>query len=395
MYKLISDKKKNGINNQRGVSLIELAIFLTITGLLTAATISAYDSYRQRAVIEDTIANFSLVREAMNEYRKREGYFPCPSNPTSSMNSDPVAAGTGACIGAILDLSGTPLGNINGIYRVPSSNPGTDYVLIGAVPFVDLGLKPNEVIDGWGNKIVYAVSEDLADRNVAFDDENNRAISVNSRLGYRFGDEYKSYVIFSHGQNGAGAYNPEGNVVAACADGGDDEEANCDYSDAIFIAAPQEVKSDENPDLARNYSGTDENFDDFFQYNNQGGGEAGSWAQAGGSTDIFTNLNVIGIGTETPNASEARIDVFGNVKAMRVDAEEFCDYDSSDCFFAEVIGGNRVKCDSAQALTGVAYNDGECGNIRVDSVILPNQDCPTGEYVVGLKDTGEIICDSP
>lgn len=395
MHKLISGKKKSGFNSQSGVSLIELAIFLTIAGLLTAATITAYDSYRQQRVLSDTTAYLGIVNDAIGEYLKREGYFPCPASLSGNMNSDPAVAGKGVCIGAVLDAMGTPIGSVSDIHRVPSSNPGTDYVLIGAVPFVDLGLKPNEVMDGWGNKIIYAVSEELADGTVPFDGDDNRGITVNSRLGYRFGAEYKSYILFSPGKNSVGGYNAEGTLVAPCADGGNDEQANCDYSDAVFIAAPQDVSDDEDPALTRSYADTNAYFDDFFRYNTINSTADGNWSQSGGATDMFTNVNVIGIGTDTPDKDEARIDVVGNIKALRVDAEEFCDYNSTDCFFAEVIGGNRVKCDSTQALTGIAYNEEECGNIRVDSVILPNQSCPTGEYVVGLKDTGEIICDSP
>lgn len=395
MYKLMPGKKRTDFHHQRGVSLIELAIFLTVAGLLTAATISAYDSYRQKRVLSDTTAYLGIVNDAIGEYLKREGYFPCPASLTSNMNSNPAIAGKGACIGAVLDGMGTPVGSISDIHRVPSSNPATDYVLIGAVPFVDLGLKPDEVMDGWGNKIIYVVSEELADGSVPFDSEDNRAITVNSRLGYRFGDEYKSYILFSTGPNGVGGYNAEGSLIAPCADGGDDEQENCDHTDSVFIAAPQDTSDNEDAALTRNYSNTSDYFDDFFRYNTINNTAAGNWSQAGGATDIFTNVNVIGIGTDTPDKNQARIDVDGNIKTLRVDAEEFCDYDSSDCFFAEVIGGNRVKCDTTQALTGISNNEEECGNIRVDSVILPNQSCPTGEYVVGLKDTGEIICGSP
>jgi prepilin-type N-terminal cleavage/methylation domain-containing protein len=213
--------------NNKGFTLIELVIVLIITGVMMTGGFQLFQTYiknQNRKVTQDKID--SIVQQ-IEYFLEENGRLPCVARITAA----PANAGFGASIG-----------NANGCPAPGAAPPapavlraGGNSVYIGVVPTRTLNLPDNFMIDGWGNRIFYAITRT---QGVNFQ-SGSGAIHVrdtnNNTLVTPAGSA--DFVVFSTGENTRGAVNLQGTAsTVACpaiALPSNDRE-NCD-GDNIFV----------------------------------------------------------------------------------------------------------------------------------------------------------------
>lgn len=218
--------------NDAGFTLVEMALLVLVLGLFIGSTISFMNADRDQEGLSVTKARQNIVAAALANYAEKRGFLPCPGAPDAATLGDVRAA----C--------------------------ATDALRNGIVPFRELGLSREDVIDGYGNPFTYAISDRVrngglqttaeykcrvpavwvdagvsynpqkalfccqlvADNNALFVD-NGSGVSVittqgasgntagsynvpsNDTGGPSAGTQtYMAYVLVSHGKNGWGSY---------------------------------------------------------------------------------------------------------------------------------------------------------------------------------------------
>jgi type II secretory pathway pseudopilin PulG len=247
-----------------GFSLIELAILLSIVGLLGVAILQQYETWTRAKISSNNEARKNLISNALTQFLTTYGRLPCPADP--SVSPDAATAGYEVCSNSTPGIPGTyganppTLGCQGLVCRISGgrdtaadADTANDPVLIGSIPYAALGLSVQDAMDGWGNRMTYAISEYLTNAdttkgpyygddygviglnqlvlNPATHEELGIVGSVNGTLG----QNAFQLMFLSHGPDGKGTYNYNGKLVAACTGAGRDIE-NCD-GDATFLSA--------------------------------------------------------------------------------------------------------------------------------------------------------------
>jgi prepilin-type N-terminal cleavage/methylation domain-containing protein len=125
-------------NDQRGFTLIELAVVLLILGILLAGILIPFTTQIELRRTADTQKTLLEIREALIGFAAAQGRLPCPASDTSD-GAEAAAAGGN-------DINGNCANFFDGF-----------------APGVTLGVGPTDgngyVLDGWNNRIRYAVSK--------------------------------------------------------------------------------------------------------------------------------------------------------------------------------------------------------------------------------------------
>lgn len=206
-------------SRQSGFTLIELSVVMVIVGLLTVGAIKLYEAYLQKNIVVTTNDNIKAATAALQKYQQDHGFYPCPADP-----SDNIGHATNCAIPA------------TGGIKVVAGTGGRN-VRIGVMPILDMSgdnkiVNGSQAVDGWKNRLTYAVVESMAD--AATFDKDNGAITVNDAESGSALTTKSNIIVLSHGEEAAGAYTTAGVLTAACAAGTKDEE-NCN-DDATFVA---------------------------------------------------------------------------------------------------------------------------------------------------------------
>lgn len=133
--------------NQRGFTLIELAIVIGITGVILVMAAGFALPLMQTAKRIETEEKIEKVSRALAFYAIRNNRLPCPAVPDRGTGNPPFGyeRGSGAAGNAIPDDCGMTRTDWNGI-----------------VPFATIGLTESDVTDGYGNPFTYGVSPAFA-----------------------------------------------------------------------------------------------------------------------------------------------------------------------------------------------------------------------------------------
>ena len=249
---------KNFNMNQKGFTLVEVAIVLIIGGLILGLLTTSLINYTKNTQYNATQQRLDEIEEAMQLFFSLNGRYPCPAVITAAPDT--------AAFGVELvdtDCAGEPA-NATGIPVVAGA---TDSVRFGAVPVRTLNMPDDYVADAWGGRFLYGVTEILA-TDTTFDQTqgsigvvDSADINVASANSVINPADRALYALISHGPNNVGSYTVQGGGPIPCV-AGNLETTNCDNTDAIVRATTligTAVGAAEYDDLVR------------FRVNNAGG----------------------------------------------------------------------------------------------------------------------------
>ena len=426
-------------NTERGFTLVELAVVMLVAGLLLAAAMQTYDVNLGDKARRETLDNIESVKSAVALFHAAHDRYPCPARLDLPLGH--------ADYGKEIDCSGSlPVTPGAGVTRTTGRDAdnivGGDGILIGGVPFVTLELSPNEfgvnetvkmdlssqqILDGWKNKLTYAVSENLV--QTATFNADLGAISVEDEFGTVGGRNPSlvdppgsvHFVVLSHGDNGRGAYTQNGVLVGNPCTGGavtlpppappgpplssgtTIEYENCNNDD-LFISA---LKNDV---IGNSYNDDITGFEVFVS--------ADLWEFAPGTTfpGSIRNKNAgnvyIGTPAVLPDPDNARLNVAGKVKAVQSISARLCsETGDDDCFEPGLIAGdgNHAKdtdrpdptgkrgmscSDSSEAMTGIQEGRPNCASPFASFGSSLTDTCPGGKYMIGIKSNGTLDCEN-
>ena len=428
------------IKNQKGLTLIELSIVLIVIGFLVSSFIELYQIQLRKKLEEQQEYKVFTIGDAIARYRTQNGHYPCPgrlnfgvSDANFAQITEYVADHDGipstpdemSCS----DMSASPVVTPDNFdvtegYGVVAGMSGAR-VRYGAVPYKELGIGKEDVIDAYGNQFTYAVVETQAARTLSTPDECTNtptpaycqislldvdltACDPATGICQTATDNTRpvDMVFFSHGKNGAGSFTASGVANAQLCNAslvtGDRE--NCD-TDAIFVTEQY---------TARSSSFVGQPSDDKLTY------EALNWVyiwdEITGSPETIYNRATgnmaVGL-TKVDTALEKlhvanghlRVEDDGNINTSgKIQTTQICDEvsGSGNCFEPEVIAGleanpKRLQCGDGMVMSGVANSVAQCRSVLLMNNITPSTGvCGPALYVAGISvdpSTGSVTLD--
>lgn len=205
----------------RGFTLIEMAMVMMIVGLLLAGLVPTLSAQMELRRINETRKQLEEIKEALVGFVIINGRLPCPADgliPTGQLNAGKEAK------------TGTVCANI------------TNNMANGVIPWAILGV--NET-DAWGRRFTYRIASDFADdfnnptygnpcvpnpaptqASFALCSTGNLVVAASFTYTTGITNEAPAVTV-SHGENGLGAYTPNG-VKIPITGASSDEAANAD-----------------------------------------------------------------------------------------------------------------------------------------------------------------------
>lgn len=199
------------MKRSQGYSLIELAIALSIVGLLAGTLLIGLAAQREAADCRAAQRQLDDAGEALLGFAITYGRLPCPARPQLVSGQD--GAGIADC-------------------------PAGEH---GVLPWVTLGLPET---DPWGRRLTYYAQAEFtalptAGAQAGFELETAGKGKVLDAAGQTTAEELPAIVV-SHGPRGGGAYLGDGRQLAASG-----EEAENADADTRFVAHPPSKEFDD------------------------------------------------------------------------------------------------------------------------------------------------------
>jgi hypothetical protein len=266
----------------------------------------------------------------------------------------------------------------------------------GAVPHKALKLNVDQILDSQRRKITYSVTT-AKTKDTTFNNPGvlqTRTVNDNPNCEAPPADITVNAVhltLVSGGEDGAGAYDINGNLFAACNTTGTPtlDSENCDR-DTLFVFPKCALNTNSNPRALF--------YDDLVSNQPWTSVPSRIWDDASDPTNIGSVVGFIGIATGNP---EYPVDVAGNIRTSNsatdaskqgnVHASSYCTVNGAECFEPSSIADYdpRMNCDSEKGMSGIGSNQAKCSNI------IPNgkkSSCPSGQFATGLTAGGAVIC---
>lgn len=391
--------------NNRGFTLVELAVVMIVTGVLLSAFTYPYMIYQKNKKIQTTNENIEAVTAALGTFRGLYGRYPCPASLTAlrgsveygreSNCSDTSINGSAAtnCVDGICIQNSVRTVQIPG---TPASAPPvtiTPRVRVGTLPFRQLGLDENLMYDGYNNKFIYAVTERLA--TVDGYDPNDGGIGIVNEAGTSAITPADSahFFLFSTGANERGAFTRDGGSLDCDAARGDTD--NCD-----FVTSATSVFK-----MSQNVGGDSlTSFDDRVSYFTKN--DVSLWRISDDTTtdDIVqipdgavgfygkTGSNPSAIMAQRGDSPGGTLRATGGTGEGRLLAGQLCQEDgSSGCFASNVIAGELgltggLTCPAGQFIRRIRNGVQECTSEATER-------CAANFFMRGFNSDGSIRCE--
>ena len=245
--------------NAKGFTLLEMTIVIMIMGMVT--TMSAMSGVTLLASARQTSTEEKLrqIDLALVKYSAANDRIPCPAGLSVTKNNAMYGVEV-----ADTGVSTTRCGNAN----FTAANAGATAIAVaeGAVPVVTLGLPADFMLDGWGNRIRYAVDVSMTYTGAFSGSQIGGAcgaLSVLTGPAYPAAVTVSSsaiYALVSSGPNGHGAYTGSGAVLNAGSQNVD-EQVNC-HCNASAVATTYTATYVQEKPTSQNTSNPLLNFDD-------------------------------------------------------------------------------------------------------------------------------------
>lgn len=166
-----------------------------------------------------------------------------------------------------------------GIYRVRGIGGGD--VLIGAVPYVTLGIPEKATLDAYNNRIFYAVSANMTQIGSTLSNITG-SLEIKTDTAITTGNgERVTFTLFSAGEDGAGAFDKNGIATGiTCPNSANDQHDNCDFTNDTSVEAASFLNID--------YANTNDNdqFDDTLSFTFKSDTEQNFFTRANASSDL-------------------------------------------------------------------------------------------------------------
>lgn len=386
-------------NRQAGYSLIQIAIGMVVLGIFIAAAGRSYVIYTKNEQIMTTQQRVQEMVTAIQGYRQLYGRYPCPArmdvnsaDPSygheSDCTDDSISVGDcvlGLCIETAIDGTNYTVTNGTNITTADRAAALADRrVRLGAIPFRLLQIDEKKTYDSYGNRLLYAMTESMADEG-AFR-ELNGAIHVVNAQGESLIDPPGSvpFLIVSPGPNQLGAYSFNGSQISECPDTVLDGE-NCRNFDPLAVITPPTLA---NPPLSIFVSDyrmditAANSFDDIIEY----------FADSSNPLWKRTPANIENI--------EALVQQSVGIDAMAQPADALeipqgsINYDHDNNAGSATInqrGGLRVvnPTNTVQARLICDLNGANCFDPRrLGGTVAQGMSCPPNQYMIGIEGGG-------
>jgi prepilin-type N-terminal cleavage/methylation domain-containing protein len=248
-----------------GFTLLELSIVLIIIAIITGMAMQMSVSVIATARLSATQQKMNIIEAALMQYRTANDRIPCPGDLTlapGSSNYGIEAANPGICTG------GAPSANFTATGVTNSFSASAE----GALPAVTLGLSPDFMVDGWGNKFRYAVDANMTAYSAFVNTPVGciqGAITVNDANG-NARSSGSIYALISHGANGHGAYTNNGAIFNAGSTNANEQiNCHCDSNgNTTTVSGVQTTNAATYVQMAptQDSTTTTNNFDDLVSY---------------------------------------------------------------------------------------------------------------------------------
>ena len=187
--------------------MLELSVVIIIVGILSFIFVSNYAVYKD--IVSEIVTKNRIkdIRRALVNYAKINGRLPCPSDITVSYKNTTYGdenISSNECVDSI------------------SNN---NNVAIGGVPYKVLKLNKVVSLDGWSDKIMYAIGKQIGNKNSAdlviyedsskivnMDLSNNLVLRIYNGSVLSSSVENLAFAILSHGKNRNGAWGKTSNI---------------------------------------------------------------------------------------------------------------------------------------------------------------------------------------
>ncbi len=407
-----------------GFTLIEMAVVLMIMGIAVVSFTPLYKLHLEHKAIETTQSNVDNVTAAISSFRAVNGRYPCPSSLTAVRGDnnygyedctnyngvinpgtcDTGAAGTGIC----REQSERSITYLNPFVAGNPPITANPTIRVGTLPFRDLNIDEKKIYDGYNNRVVYAITENLMFDATFRGNQGGIEIFNNATTPASVLTPAASahFVVLSQGKNGNGAYTRSGvqlNCPAASV-----ESANCDTTVNSRYTLTQHnsvLGATEFDDIMTYFTQSEV---PLWQFSSQQRGDI--MQKPGGDVGMnfsASSMNFVG-DAAVPNSGTKQAQINGALRATddtttgateegRVMADDLC-HSSGVCFQTSVIAGTvaageGMRCPTddpdgtGQYMVGVANNAPICE----DDLPMP---CPPGQLMAGINPKGRIICKS-
>lgn len=234
---MIKEKqKKTEIEWEAGFSLIAMAVFILIGGLLLTSGFKIYDVWREYKVTADTDEKIQRIQASLQQFLSENGRYPCPAPLDASIDSDGYGKEVSTNCAA---------GALPGTFR--AQGRGGRWVRTGAIPVYTLNLPAADLYDGYNRRFIYAVTEQYAIAGQTASGDSG-AIFVQDGNGNdaTFIPGSVVQTVYSMGRDPNGAYSLDGVLLQPCDTGALSGE-NCDFdSNAVFVNTLNKSTKEDN-----------------------------------------------------------------------------------------------------------------------------------------------------